>query len=507
MGLPSAINLRIAQVDPATLIPAASRTNDNSGAFEQHLDATDTPAARAADRRDDQRQRDSSSNNSADTAQASTPGNLPASNSGQDTSSASTTTATSADQTAQASTEPTTGDTSAASTDATSTTPTTDAAPATSDAEATSAVAEAGLADAHAAVAGDAGKTAKSHDDKTGKDKAPDQSGDTTLAALLTPQPVPLQPATATASTPVQIAPASSAATPAPQPISPEDAALAAAAAAQSASGSAATNADGGANTSGGETELAIKPKVEGLGHQAAAAMAEKSSDRQAAQATPTATVQTANPQAVAAVETAATLTGNTGGTADDAGSQPVTATSGTLAAQLSDLQGAGNSQQNSANNTTIRIGTLPGQTTPSIVPSMAIALQIARNVQKGINRFDIRLDPPELGRIDVRMEVQRDGHVAAHLTVESAQTLDLLQRDQRALQQALTDAGLQTNSDSLSFSLRDQNMGGGAQGSAGNGGGSGGGSEIAPIEETAASSTQIYNLNLSASGGVDIRV
>ncbi len=504
MGLPSAINLRIAQVDPATLIPAASRTNDNSGAFEQHLDATDTPASRAADRRDDQRQRDT---NSADNSQTSTQSGSSASNSGQDAS--ATPTADQTAQTAQTGMEPTTGDTTAADANATSTAQSTDAAPATSDAETTGAGAEAGLVDAQATVAGDAGKTAKSHDDKAAKDKAPDQSGDTTLAALLAPQPVPLQqtPTTAT-STPVQIAPASSPATPVPQPIAPEDAALAAAAAGQSASGDTATTADGDASTTGGDAGLAIKPKIEGLGHQAAASMAEKSSERDAAsQTAQTATPQTANPQAVAAVETATTLAGNAGGAADDAGTQPVTATSGTLAAQLSDLQNAGTSQQSNANNTTIRIGTLPGQTTPSIVPSMAIALQIARNVQKGINRFDIRLDPPELGRIDVRMEVQRDGHVAAHLTVESAQTLDLLQRDQRALQQALTDAGLQANSDSLSFSLRDQSTGGGAQGSAGNGGGSGGGSEIAPIEETAASSTQIYNLNLSASGGVDIRV
>jgi hypothetical protein len=82
----------------------------------------------------------------------------------------------------------------------------------------------------------------------------------------------------------------------------------------------------------------------------------------------------------------------------------------------------------------------------------------MARNLQKGISRFDIRLDPPEMGRVDVRMEVRKDGHVVAHMTVDRPETLDLLQRDARALQQALNNAGLQADSDSLNFSLRDQN-------------------------------------------------
>ena len=500
MGLPSAINLRIAQVDPGSLIPAPSRASDSSGAFEQHLDATDTPAARAADRRDEQRQRES---DGGDVSQTSTQGNQSASQSGQDASPASTTP--SADPSATTGTETATGDAAAT---AEASTETTGAASTPPDAETTSAAAEAGLSNARAAIAGDAAKNAKPDGDKAEKDKAPDQSGDTTLAALLMPQTAPRQQTPVTPTTPASVQPAPAASSGAPQPNAPDDATLAAASAAQSALGDAQTDTGEDGSATGGEADLAVKPKLEGLGHQAAAAMAEKSSDRQAAAQTIQApTPQTANPQAVAAVQTATNLTGTAGGTSGDTGTQPITATSGTLAAQLTDLQSAGASQQSNTNNTTIRIGTLPGQTTPSVVPSMAIALQIARNVQKGINRFDIRLDPPELGRIDVRMEVQRDGHVAAHLTVESAQTLDLLQRDQRALQQALTDAGLQANSDSLSFSLRDQNAGGNAQGSAGNGGGSGGSSEIASVEETAASSGPIYNLNLSASGGVDIRV
>ena len=48
-----------------------------------------------------------------------------------------------------------------------------------------------------------------------------------------------------------------------------------------------------------------------------------------------------------------------------------------------------------------------------------------------GNSRFEIRLDPPELGRIDVRLDVDRDGNVSSRLVIERADTYDLLRRDQ----------------------------------------------------------------------------
>jgi hypothetical protein len=93
-------------------------------------------------------------------------------------------------------------------------------------------------------------------------------------------------------------------------------------------------------------------------------------------------------------------------------------------------------------------------------VPVNTLAFHIARNVDKGINRFDIRLDPPELGRIDVRLEVDGDARVRVHLVVERAEALDFLQRDARALERALADAGLDTDAESLSFSLDAGNQG-----------------------------------------------
>jgi len=83
-----------------------------------------------------------------------------------------------------------------------------------------------------------------------------------------------------------------------------------------------------------------------------------------------------------------------------------------------------------------------------------ALALRIAARSAGGDSRFTIRLDPPELGRIEVNLSVTSQGHAQAMLAVEKPQTLDLLQRDAPALERALRDAGLDLGGD-LSFSLK----------------------------------------------------
>lgn len=93
-------------------------------------------------------------------------------------------------------------------------------------------------------------------------------------------------------------------------------------------------------------------------------------------------------------------------------------------------------------------------------IPLSDIAVEIAGKALAGKNRFDIRLDPPELGRIEVRLDVDRDGNVTSRLTVDRADTLSLLQRDASGLERALQDAGLKTTENGLQFSLRDQSMG-----------------------------------------------
>lgn len=98
-------------------------------------------------------------------------------------------------------------------------------------------------------------------------------------------------------------------------------------------------------------------------------------------------------------------------------------------------------------------------------VPLNGLAVQIAATAQSGRSRFEIRLDPAELGRIDVRLDVDRHGQVTSHLVVEKPETLAMLRQDAPQLQRALEDAGLKTGNNGLQFSLRDQSSSGNQNG------------------------------------------
>ncbi len=110
-------------------------------------------------------------------------------------------------------------------------------------------------------------------------------------------------------------------------------------------------------------------------------------------------------------------------------------------------------------------------QTAPNV---SALAVQIAAKSQSGARQFDIRLDPPELGRVDVRLSIDSTGKAQAHLTADQQPTLDLLQKDAPVLTRALREAGLDVSQDGLNFSLRSQANGNG-DANAGSGGGQGG--------------------------------
>ena len=110
-----------------------------------------------------------------------------------------------------------------------------------------------------------------------------------------------------------------------------------------------------------------------------------------------------------------------------------------------------------------------PSSAATVTVPVAGLAIAIAARAHEGSNQFDIRLDPPELGRIDVRLDVDRDGQITSHVTVDRPDTLQLLQSQQPQLERALEQAGLKTAENGLQFTLRDQsfsgqNHGGGAQ-------------------------------------------
>lgn len=141
--------------------------------------------------------------------------------------------------------------------------------------------------------------------------------------------------------------------------------------------------------------------------------------------------------------------------------------------------------------------------------PAQQIAAQVTRAVRAGSDRISITLDPESLGKVEVKLEVHRDGRVMAMIQTDRQDTLDLLQRDARGLERALQDAGLKADSGSLSFSLRQDGGGQGAsfaRHGSGGGGSAPGGSGPA-VAEPAAPQDSSAVWTMSGRGVVDIRV
>jgi flagellar hook-length control protein FliK len=139
-------------------------------------------------------------------------------------------------------------------------------------------------------------------------------------------------------------------------------------------------------------------------------------------------------------------------------------------------------------------------------IPIAGIAVEIATRAQAGQRQFDIRLDPPELGRIDVRLDVDTRGNVTSRLVVERAETLDLLRREAPQLERALQDAGLKSGDNAMQFSLRHQ--GGGTNGQNDSNGALRNAVRLVVEDESvSADMARNYLRLLGRPGGVDIRV
>jgi len=100
-------------------------------------------------------------------------------------------------------------------------------------------------------------------------------------------------------------------------------------------------------------------------------------------------------------------------------------------------------------------LGARPQLLQPSLTDQVSIRIREAFNA--GDTEVRIQLQPKELGRIDVRMEITESGRMSALVVAERADTLDLLMRDARGLERALQQAGFDTDSNSLSFDLQGQ--------------------------------------------------
>jgi hypothetical protein len=83
------------------------------------------------------------------------------------------------------------------------------------------------------------------------------------------------------------------------------------------------------------------------------------------------------------------------------------------------------------------------------------VQFQVKTALNNGDSKITIQLNPPELGKLDVKLEISADGKASGiTITATNQSTLDLLQRDTQGLTRALNDAGLTTDSSNLNFSL-----------------------------------------------------
>ena len=93
------------------------------------------------------------------------------------------------------------------------------------------------------------------------------------------------------------------------------------------------------------------------------------------------------------------------------------------------------------------------------------LAAQIIRKLEGRSTRFDMALSPEGLGRVDVSLEIDSDGRLAARLAFDNPAAATDMRARADELRRQLQDAGFQLTQDSLQFSDRNPSSGFGGNG------------------------------------------
>lgn len=142
------------------------------------------------------------------------------------------------------------------------------------------------------------------------------------------------------------------------------------------------------------------------------------------------------------------------------------------------------------------------GATANAMAPQMAEPIRLA--VQRGADHIQIRLEPAELGRVDIRFETA-NGTTQVQITADNQQTLDMLRRDQVTLERLLQQSGMDLKDGGLSFARREQaQTGGGERQTAGRIFSLDGDAESAPATEDTPSATRQARIG---DGLIDVNV
>ena len=89
-----------------------------------------------------------------------------------------------------------------------------------------------------------------------------------------------------------------------------------------------------------------------------------------------------------------------------------------------------------------------------------ALSAEIVKKADAKTTRFDVALTPDGLGKVDVRIEIARDGALTASMRFDTAHAAQELRNKAGELRQALADAGFNVADNALSFDVSSQNNG-----------------------------------------------
>jgi flagellar hook-length control protein FliK len=95
-----------------------------------------------------------------------------------------------------------------------------------------------------------------------------------------------------------------------------------------------------------------------------------------------------------------------------------------------------------------------PQVLTPHTIPMLAATM--VRRLESGSKQFSMRLDPPELGQVEVKLTMEVGKKVRAVISADRPEALADLVRSARDLVRALNDAGLSVDENGLTFTLND---------------------------------------------------
>ena len=87
------------------------------------------------------------------------------------------------------------------------------------------------------------------------------------------------------------------------------------------------------------------------------------------------------------------------------------------------------------------------------------IKVNITKSAVRGVDTIDIQLKPEDLGKVQVKMHIAKDGKIQAEIITSRAETAELLQKDASLLSKAFNDAGYNTDDKSFTFSFQNENQ------------------------------------------------